>query len=60
MKFQGPFCIAYIRAAIAVKTKDVGTVAYYNLVTFQEDYVGGKFLPLKYDGAGDKVILNWR
>ncbi len=56
-EFTGAILHRYIRAAIAVKTKD-GNCAYYNLVTFQEDYVGGKFQPLKYDGAGDKTMMD--
>ena len=48
---QHRYCIA----AMAVKTKS-GECAYYK-VTFQEDYAGGKFQPLRYDGAGDKVVL---
>ncbi len=42
-------------AAMAVKTKS-GECAYYK-VTFQEDYVGSKFQPLKYDGIGDKTAI---
>lgn len=45
----------YCIAAIAVKT-NAGDCAYYR-VTFQEDYIGGKFQPLKYDGAGNKMVL---
>jgi len=45
----------YIRAAIAYKSKD--NRCAYRLVTFQEDYTDGKFQPMKYDGAGDKVML---
>jgi hypothetical protein len=56
-ELTGAILHRYIRAAIAVKTKD-GHCAYYNLITFQEDYTGGKFQPLKYDGAGDKVMMN--
>ncbi len=51
-ELTGAILHRYIRAAIAVKTAD-GTCGIYKLVTFQEDYVGGKFQPLKYDGAGD-------
>lgn len=47
----------YIRAAIAVKTKS-GSCVYYKLVNFQEDYVGGKFQPLRYDGVGDKIMMD--
>ncbi len=55
-ELTGAILHRYIRAAIGVKTKD-GHCAYYTLVSFQEDYVGGKFQPLKYDGVGDKVML---
>jgi hypothetical protein len=56
-ELTGAILHRYIRAAIAVKTKS-GTCAYYSLVTFQEDYVGGKFQPLRYDGAGDKIMMD--
>ncbi|MDO9254659.1 MAG: hypothetical protein Q7U54_04035 [Bacteroidales bacterium] len=56
-ELTGAILHRYIRAAIAVKTKN-GNCAYYDLVTFQEDYVGGKFQPLKYDGAGDKIMMD--
>jgi len=39
-----------------VKDND-GKCYYYPLVTFQEDYVGGSFQPLRYDGAGDRVAI---
>jgi len=55
-ELTGAILHRYIRAAIAVKTKN-GNCAYYP-VTFQEDYVSGKFQPLKYDGAGDKVMMD--
>jgi hypothetical protein len=55
-EISGAILHRYIRAAIAVKTKS-GQCAY-NLVTFQEDYVSGKFQPLRYDGAGDKVMMD--
>lgn len=42
----------YIRAAIAVKNVD-GTCTVWNLVTFQQDYVGNKFGKTKFDGVGD-------
>ena len=47
----------YIRAAVAVKNKS-GECGYYPLVSFQEDYVGGKFQPLHYDGIGDFVVMD--
>ena len=46
----------YIRTAFAVKTKS-GGCAYYT-VTFQEDYVGGNFQPLRYDGTTTKTMIN--
>jgi hypothetical protein len=55
-ELTGAILHRYIRAAIAVKTKN-GNCAYYP-VTFQEDYVSGKFQPLKYDGVGDKVMMD--
>lgn len=42
----------YIRAAIAVKNSD-GTCTVWQLVTFQQDYVGNKFQKTKFDGIGD-------
>jgi hypothetical protein len=56
-EISGAILHRYIRAAIAVKTKD-GSCAYYKLVTFQEDYEGGKYLPLKYDGTGELMPIN--
>jgi len=56
-EYTGAILHRYIRAAIAIKTRS-GNCAYYNLVTFQEDYVSSKFQPLKYDGAGDKVMMD--
>ncbi len=54
-EISGAILHRYCIAAVAVKTKS-GECAYYK-VTFQEDYAGGKFQPLRYDGAGDKVVL---
>lgn len=56
-EISGAILHRYIRAAIAVKTK-AGGCAYYNLVTFQEDYAGGSYQPLRYDGTGDKVMID--
>jgi len=42
----------YIRAAIAVKTSD-GACTVWQLVTFQQDYVGNNFQATKFDGVGD-------
>lgn len=46
----------YIRAAIAVKNAD-GTCTVWNLVTFQQDYVGGAFQETKFDGIGDPSAI---
>jgi len=54
-EISGAILHRYCIAAMAVKTKS-GECAYYK-TTFQEDYVGGKFQPLRYDGAGDKVVI---
>jgi len=55
-EISGAILHRYCIAAMAVKTK-AGGCAYYK-VTFQEDYSGGKFQPLRYDGVGDKVMLD--
>ena len=47
----------YIRAAAAIKGPD-NKCRVYNLFTFQQDYVGGKFQPLKYDGVGDNYEID--
>lgn len=54
-EFSGVITERYIRAAIAAKGKD-GKCGYYN-VTFKEDYVGGKFQPMKYDGASERKLI---
>lgn len=46
----------YIRAGIAVKNSD-GTCTLWQLVTFQQDYVGDKFGPTKFDGVGDPLKI---
>lgn len=55
-ELTGAILHRYIRAAIAVKTPD-GSCGIYKLVTFQQDYVGGQYQPLKYDGAGDLSVI---
>lgn len=45
----------YIRAAIAAKGKD-GKCGYYR-VSFQQDFVGGQYEPVKYSGAGDRYMI---
>jgi len=47
----------YIRAAAVIKDKD-GNCALYNLISFREDYVGGKFQPIKFDGVSDKIPMD--
>ena len=54
-EISGAILHRYCIAAMAVKTKS-GECAYYK-ATFQEDYVGGKFQPLRYDGVGDKIAI---
>jgi hypothetical protein len=56
-ELTGAILHRYIRAAAAVKDKE-GNCARYDLITFQEDYVGGKFQPLKFDGVGDKTAMD--
>lgn len=56
-EISGAILHRYIRAAIAVKTKD-GNCALFTAVTFQEDYEGGKYLPLKYDGVVQPVPID--
>ena len=55
-EISGAILHRYIRAAIAYKTKD--NRCAYRLITYQEDYTGEKFQPLKYDGAGDQVMID--
>jgi len=54
-EISGAILHRYCIAAIAFKTKAGGCA--YRKVTFQEDYVGGKFQPLHYDGVGDMVMM---
>jgi hypothetical protein len=55
-EISGAILHRYIRAAVALKSQD-GTCGYY-FITFQEDYIGGKFQPMKYDGASDRHAIN--
>lgn len=52
---SGIILFRYIRAEVAVKS--AGGCAVYRLVTFKQDYAGGQFKPVYYDGHGDKVEL---
>jgi hypothetical protein len=54
-EISGTILHRYIRAALAVNTKS-GGCAYYT-ATFQEDFIGGNFQPLKYDGASVKTDI---
>lgn len=47
----------YIRAAIAVKDNS-GSCSVWDLVTFQQDYIGNKFQKTKFDGVGDNFKIN--
>ena len=55
-EISGVILHRYIRASVAIKSKD-GTCGYY-AITYQEDYVGGKFQPMRYDGASDRHAIN--
>jgi len=55
-EISGTILHRYIRAAVAMKSQD-GSCGYY-FVTYQEDYIGGKFQPMKYDGASDRHAIN--
>lgn len=55
-EISGAILHRYIRAAVAMKSQD-GTCGYY-FITYQEDYIGGKFQPMKYDGASDRHAIN--
>lgn len=55
-EISGAILHRYIRAAVAMKLED-GTCGY-RFITYQEDYVGGKFQPLRYDGASDRHAIN--
>jgi len=55
-QLTGAILHRYIRAHIAVKNDD-GTCTLWQLVTFQQDYVGGAFQATKFDGVGDPVPI---
>ena len=55
-EISGAILHRYIRASVAIKSTD-GTCGYY-AITYQEDYVGGKFQPMRYDGASDRHAIN--
>lgn len=55
-EISGAILHRYIRAGIAVKNAD-GSCTLWQLVTFQQDYVGGAFQKTKFDGVGDPVPI---
>lgn len=50
--------LRYIRAAAAIEDRD-GNYWVYKTITFEENYSGGKYQTLKYNGCGDryKILL---
>jgi hypothetical protein len=52
---SGVILFRYIRAEVAVR--GAGGCSIYRLVTFKQDYAGGQFRPVYYDGHGDKVQI---
>lgn len=56
-EITGAILHRYIRAAIAVKDNS-GTCSVWDLVTFQQDYIGNKFQKTKFDGVGDNFKIN--
>jgi hypothetical protein len=46
----------YIRAAAAVKDAK-GECRVWNLITYQQDYVGGRFQKTRFDGVGDPTPI---
>ncbi|MBP7460076.1 MAG: hypothetical protein KBA26_02185 [Candidatus Delongbacteria bacterium] len=53
---SGAILFRYLRGAFAVKDKS-GTCWIVKMVTFKQDYVGGKFQATRFDGMGDKVKI---
>lgn len=52
---SGIILFRYIRAAVAVR--GAAGCAFYELTTFKQDYAGGQFRPIYYDGHGDKHAI---
>ena len=46
----------YIRAAAAIKDS-AGECRVWNLITFQQDFVGGQFQKSRFDGVGDPTPI---
>ena len=55
-EISGAILHRYIRADIAVKNSD-GSCTRWQLVTFQQDYIGDAFQPTKFDGVGDPLPI---
>jgi hypothetical protein len=55
-EISGAILHRYIRAAIAVQNAD-GSCTLWNLVTFQQDFVGDAFQQTRFDGVGDPVAI---
>jgi len=51
-EITGAILHRYIRATIAAKNSD-GSCTVWQLVTFQQDYVGNKYQKTRFDGVGD-------
>lgn len=56
-ELSGAILHRYIRAAVAIKGKD-GVCRVWQLVTFQQNYVGNKFQATKFDGVGDPYEID--
>lgn len=55
-EITGQILHRYIRAAVAIKDAG-GTCKVWDLVTFQQDFIGNKFQKTKFDGAGDSFQI---
>jgi hypothetical protein len=53
---SGAILHRYIRAAAAIKDSR-GDCRVWNLITFQQDYVGGRFQKTRFDGVGDATPI---
>lgn len=53
---SGAILHRYIRAAAAIKDPS-GECRVWNLITYQQDYVGGRFQKTRFDGVGDATPI---
>lgn len=53
---SGAILFRYLRAQVAVKNP-AGACSFYQLTTFKQHYVSGRFGPTTYDGHGDRTPL---